>query len=82
MQINHQVLNQQDNSRRLYPQLQTLCDFLNLGYGGFDGMVIGFDPNETPDSQSPKAIKANKGRSLYPQLQTLCDFLNSGKRPW
>jgi hypothetical protein len=66
--------------RKLYPELQILCNALKDTKGGFLGMVLNIIPRDVDLPLSTKAIQANKGRTLYPELQYLCNLLNSGKR--
>jgi hypothetical protein len=65
---------------KLSPELQYLRGILRTSKGGFFSLLTGSFDTPTDDSQSAKAISANKGRHLYPELQYLCNFLNSGKK--
>lgn len=76
MQINSKEV----ESRNIYPELQHLCDFLNRGYGGFDGLIAAEFSDPPLEGLSKLAVASNKGRTLYPELQYLCDYLNSGRR--
>jgi hypothetical protein len=67
-------------SRKLYPELQILCNTLQTTQGGFLGMLLRINPADCDLPLTSKAIQANKGRKLYPQLQYFCDALNSGKK--
>jgi hypothetical protein len=66
--------------RKLYPELQTLCDILGTSKDGFLGTLLGTSEDVSNQTLSAKAVQANKGRHLYPELQYLCNWLNSGKR--
>jgi hypothetical protein len=66
--------------RKLYPELQTLCNILATSKDGFFGTLLGTSEDVSDQTISVKAQHANKGRKLYPELQYLCNWLNSGKR--
>jgi hypothetical protein len=75
-----QMTPQTTSYRKLYPELQTLCNILATSKDGFLGPLLGTAEDVSDQSLSVKAVQANKGRKLYPELQYLCNWLNSGKR--
>jgi hypothetical protein len=75
-----QTTPQTTTQRKLYPELQTLCNILATSKDGFLGPLLGTSEDVSNQSLSVKAVQANKGRNLYPELQYLCNWLNSGKR--